>query len=69
MAKRAPAEADAALVVSKAKVGYIFFSEHIFIFASHMPPVFLQSASVFAFCHVGCECRADEGNCKDHGKN
>jgi hypothetical protein len=27
---------------------YIFFSEHVLVAASHMPPAFLQSASVFA---------------------
>src|SRR5262245_36544756 len=27
---------------------YIFFSEHVLVAASHIPPAFLQSASVFA---------------------
>jgi|SRR6476660_9838413 hypothetical protein len=27
---------------------YIFFSEHVLVLASHMPPAFWQSASVFA---------------------
>ena len=28
---------------------YIFFPEHVLVFASHMPPCFWQSAWVFAF--------------------
>ena len=42
----APAEADAPSQNTRA---YIFFSEQMLVFASHMPPCFWQSASVFAF--------------------
>ena len=55
--KRAPAEAGALhftfatgshLARRLEPLSYIFFSEHVFVLASHMPPAFWQSASVFA---------------------
>jgi hypothetical protein len=43
--ERAPAEADALRTV---KSPYGFFSAHVLVAASHVPPAFAQSASVFA---------------------
>ena len=45
--KRAPAEADA-LSIQTENAPYIFFSEHAFFAASHVPPAFSQSAAFFA---------------------
>jgi hypothetical protein len=45
--ERAPTEADAHGSSLKS-LAYIFFSEHVLVAASHMPPAFLQSASVLA---------------------
>ena len=47
--KRALTEASAPLDALLAKeAGYIFFSEHTFFAASHVPPAFSQSAAFFA---------------------
>jgi hypothetical protein len=34
--------------VKKPLIGYGFFAAHVFVAASHTPPAFVQSASVFA---------------------
>jgi hypothetical protein len=44
----APADADALRNVRKPRWGYGFFSAHVLVAASHVPPAFVQSASVFA---------------------
>jgi hypothetical protein len=45
--QRAPAEADA-LSIQTENDRYIFFSEHTFVAAAHVPPAFSQSAAFFA---------------------
>jgi hypothetical protein len=45
--KRAPTVADA-LSIRTENDRYIFFSEHTFFAASHVPPAFSQSAAFFA---------------------
>ena len=52
---------------AKRTIRYVFFSEPVLIAASHIPPAFLQSASVFAEAtspdeDPRCAPRSDAGN-------
>jgi hypothetical protein len=46
--KEAPTEADATSLPFHGELDYIFFSEHVFVAASHTPPALAQSAAVLA---------------------